>query len=177
VSQAILALRHRLIRARAGYIANPSNARLRSFLNLKARLGIFDARMCMHFGVDPKVNAGCRAAICRAYAAGLVPTSTTGGNHAAHSFHKRKNARGEGQAVDIGLRADHVGSAAGAKRLAAFQRAEHLRFHSGKLRHDLVELIGPTNSPAVLRDVETDLQEGSPLENQHDNHVHEAYRG
>lgn len=125
----------------------------------------------------PKVNAGCRAAICRAYAAGLVPTSTTGGRHSERSFHKRKNARGEGQAVDIGLRRDLVGTPIGANRLATFQRKEHWRFHNRKLRHDLVELIGPTNTLAVLRDVETDLAEGTALETQHDNHVHEAYRG
>ncbi len=172
-----MTLRQQLARARAEYIANPSNARLRAFLTLKARLGMFDERMCGFFRVDPKVNAGCRAAICRAYAAGLVPTSTTGGQHAPGSFHKQNNARGEGLAVDIGLRSDLVGTPAGANRLATFQRKEHWRFHNGKLKHDLVELIGPTNTLAVLRDVETDLVEGTPLENQHDNHVHEAYRG
>lgn len=172
-----MTLRQRLARARAEYIANPSNARLRTLLTLKARLGMFDKRMCGFFGVDSKVNAGCRAAICRAYAAGLVPTSTTGGQHAPGSFHKQKNARGEGLAVDIGLRSHLVGTASGANRLARFQRKEHWRFHNGKLKHDLVELIGPTNTLAVLRDIETDLAEGTPLENQHDNHVHEAYRG
>jgi hypothetical protein len=68
-------------------------------------------------------------------------------------------------------------AAKAARLLANFQLKEHERFHNHKLRHDLVELIGPTNTLIVLRDVETDLAEGTPLENQHDNHVHEAYRG
>jgi len=170
-------LTEQLDEARAAFVKHPTNARLRAFLTLKARLGRFDKRMCMHFAVDPNVNAGCRAAICRAYAAGLVPTSTTGGIHAPGSFHKRKNAQGEGEAVDFGLRRDLIGTAKGARLLANFQLKEHERFHNHKLHHDLVELIGPTNTLVVLRDVETDLAEGTTLENQHDNHVHEAYRG
>lgn len=75
------------------------------------------------------------------------------------------------------MRRDLIGGAKAARLLANFQLKEHERFHNHKLRHDLVELIGPTNTLVVLRDVETDLAEGTPLENQHDNHVHEAYRG
>jgi hypothetical protein len=172
-----MTLTEQLADARSAFIAHPTNARLRAYLTIKARLGRFDKRMCMFFGVDPNVNAGCRGAICRAYAAGLVPTSTTGGHHAPGSFHKRKNALGQGQAVDVGLRPDLIGTAKGARMLADFQRREHQRFHDHKLRQDLVELIGPTNSLIVLNDVETALAEGDPLENQHDNHVHEAYRG
>jgi hypothetical protein len=172
-----MSLVQQLDQARADFIAHPTNAKLKAFLTLKARLGRFDKRMCMHFAVDPNVNAGCRAAICRAYAAGLVPTSTTGGKHAPGSFHKRKNAQGEGEAVDFGVRSDLVGTAKAAQMLADFQLKEHQRFHNHKLQHDLVELIGPTNTLIVLADAETDLAEGTALENQHDNHVHEAYRG
>jgi hypothetical protein len=45
--------------------------------------------------------------------------------------------------------------------VANLQLKEHERFHNHKLRHDLVELIGPTNTLVVLRDVETDLVEGT----------------
>ena len=172
-----MSLTQQLDEARTEFIAHPTNENLKAFLTLKARLGRFDKRMCMHFNVDPHVNAGCRAAICRAYAAGLVPTSTTGGTHAPGSFHTRKNGHGEGQAVDFGVRRNLVGTAKAAQLLASFQLKEHARFHNHKLHHDLVELIGPINTLIVLRDVETDLAEGTALENQHDNHVHEAYRG
>ena len=70
-----------------------------------------------------------------------------------------------------------MGTAKAAQMLADFQLKEHQRFHNHKLQHDLVELIGPTNTLIVLADAETDLAEGTALENQHDNHVHEAYRG
>jgi hypothetical protein len=54
------------------------------------------------------MDAPCKRFIVRGYAAGLVPTSTTGGQHASGSFHKQKDAAGRGRAVDLGLRDEHV---------------------------------------------------------------------
>jgi hypothetical protein len=39
----------------------------------------------------------------------------------------------------------------------------------------MVELIGPDNNLIVLRGRHARLPEGSPLENQHDNHVHQGW--
>jgi hypothetical protein len=157
-----------LRRARAAYLKARTSPRLRTYLTFKARLGRFDERMCHYYQVNTAVNAGCRSAICRGYAAGLVPTSTTGGQHATGSYHYRH------MAVDFGLRRDLVGTAKGMTMLKTFQRKEHWRHRVGKLPH-LVELIGPDNGLVVLRGRETNLIEGTPLETQHDNHVHEAY--
>lgn len=165
-------------RLRHEYIEHPTKAALRSYLLVQARRGKFDRRMFSYYGVDPNVNPGCEAAAVRAYAAGLVPTSTTGGQHAAGSYHKQRDRRGRGLAVDFGLPRSLVGTSKGRARLEKFQRQEHWRQRDGRGRiggHDLVELIGPNNSWVVLRDRETDLAEGTPLEQQHDNHVHEAY--
>jgi hypothetical protein len=49
-------LTEQLDEARAQFIKHPTNAKLRAFLTLKARLGRFDKRMCMHFAVDPNVK-------------------------------------------------------------------------------------------------------------------------
>lgn len=165
-----------LSRARARYLERRTGERLRRYLTIKAALGRFDVRMCAYYGVSAKVNAGCRRAVCRAYAAGLVPTSTTAGRHAPGSFHGRRNRHGEGMAVDFGLRRELVGTAKGLERLRTFQRREHWRRRRGRLP-GLVELIGPTNTLIVLARQETNLVEGAPLEQQHDDHVHEAYDG
>jgi hypothetical protein len=142
-----------------------TNARLRVYLTLKARAGRFDPRMCDYFGVSPRVNAACKKAICRAYAAGLVPTSTTGGQHAPGSLHY------EERAVDIGCR--NPSSARERKRLRTFHRKEFWRARNGKIRP--TELIGPHNDMTILRGRRTTLPEGSSLEQAHDNHVHEGY--
>lgn len=165
-----MSLKKRLRKRRREYMRSPNNDRLRRYLTLKARLGRFDKRMCLHYGVDPRVNAGCRKAICRAYVAGLVPTATTGGAHAPGSWHYRKNGSNEGCAVDIGHRRD---DRYGPQRKAKFHDAEWRRALSGKIRP--VELIGPHNSKTILRGSRTSLAEGSALETAHDNHVHEAY--
>lgn len=138
-------------------------------------MGRFDKRMCAYYGVSPHVNAGCRAAICRAFAAGLVPTSTkrTGSNG---SFHNARNARGEGMAVDFGLRRTLIGTRKGLDRMTTFQRKELWRYRKERL-HGMIELIGPDNRMTVLKGRETDLAEGTALEQMHDNHVHEAYNG
>ena len=145
---------------------------LRVVLAVKARAGRFDARMCSYYGVSPNVNDGCRKAICRAYAAGLVPTSTLRSGSSG-SYHNRRDAKRRGLAVDFGLRRELVGTSKGRARMVTFQRKEHWRRRKGKIRP--VELIGPDNRLIVLRDRETDLSEGAALEEQHDNHVHEAY--
>lgn len=171
-----MTLRARVSAARRRYRANRTNANLRRYLTLKARLRRWDDRYCAYYGVSPRVNVGCRRAIMRGYVAGLVPSSTTGGSHSAHSYHKTRNAKGEGQAVDLGLRHELVGTAKGVARLVRFQRAELARWRRGR-GYLPVELLGPDNLAAVLKGRETDLAEGSPLETQHDNHVHEAYTG
>lgn len=140
---------------------------LRAVLTAKARLGRYDARMLGYYNVPQIDSPGCRKAICRAYAAGLVPTATTNGTHATHSFHKLRRA------VDFGVRRELVGTAKGQARLVKFQRKELWRATRGKI--DPIELIGPTNDQVILVGRRTSLPEGSPLEQQHDNHVHEAY--
>jgi hypothetical protein len=158
--------KERLWHARVELRKHPhSSERLRWYLRAKARLGRFDKRMCSYYGVDPNVNEGCKRAICRAYAAGLVPTSTTGGVHAATSYHSQHRA------VDIGVR--HPGNPKEARKLARFQRREWTRRRRGKIHP--VELIGPINNLIVLRGHSTSIPEGSDLEQMHDNHVHEAY--
>ena len=163
-------------RARRRLLERPTNSNLRRFLKAKARLGWWDDRYCAYYGVSPAVNRGCRRAIMRGYAAGLVPTSTKRlPVSSTASFHRRRNARGEGMAVDLGLRRELVGTAAGRDRMAGFQRAELRRRRVGRIAP--VELNGPDNAAIVLRGAETDLAEGSPLETDHDDHVHEAYLG
>lgn len=149
--------------------------RLRRWLTVKARLGRYDARMCAYYDVDPRVTPACQKAICRAYAAGLVPTSTTGGRHSQFSFHKQRDGYGRGRAVDIGNRRSLAGTAKGIQRLATFQRKEFWRAANGKLRPRPIELIGPRNDRIILRGQATSLTEGDALEQQHDDHVHEAY--
>lgn len=176
-----MTLRARLARARRRYAANRTNDNLRSYLTLKARLRQWDTRYCAHYGVSPNVNRGCRRAIMRAYAAGLVPTSTKRlPVSATSSYHRRRNPRGLGMAVDLGVRRELVGTAEATRRLTAFQAAEHRRQRAaaGTIGgEDLVELIGPDDRLVVLRDRETDLAHGSPLEVDHRDHVHEAYLG
>ncbi len=52
-----------------------------------------------------------------------------------------------------------------------FQAAEFRR----RRRTRVVELIGPNTRRTVLRGQVARLSEGSPLEQQHDNHVHGAF--
>lgn len=147
---------------RRRYLARRSNPRLVAYLKAKARLGLFDERMCAHWGVSPKVNKRCKRFICRAYKRGLVPTSTTGGKHAAGSYHPR------GMAVDVGGRR---GDRKAALRKRRFQEAEF----KARTRYLPIELIGPINNMIILKGQVTSLTEGSPLEEQHDDHVHGAF--
>jgi hypothetical protein len=168
-----MSLRERAIRARREYVQNPTRALLRTYLIIQAKRGKWDRRMCRYYGVSPKVNPGCKRAIVRAYAHGLVPTSTL--RDGTGSYHAARNAAGEGKAVDFGLIERHIGTKYGRDKLTSFQRKEHWRWTKGRISP--VELIGPSNGMIVLKGKSTYLVEGSPLENQHDNHVHEAYLG
>jgi hypothetical protein len=105
-----------------------------------------------------------RRVITRGNRAGLVVTSTTGGVHAAFSYHRPifGARRNRGRAVDM------AGSRAA---MVSFQKAEVRRFRRFR-RHK--EIIGPDNAAIVLRQQETNLVEGTGLETQHDNHVHIA---
>ncbi len=169
-----MTLKARLRKARSRYLKRRSNVNLRSYLTIKAKLGIFDKRMCAYYGVDHNLAPAVKRAICRAWVAGLVPTSTTGGSHAPGSFHFRKDRRGRGCGVDFGQRREEIGTAKGLAKMRRFQRQELWRFRRGRLRN-LAELIGPDNEKNVLRSNRTSLAEGTALEQAHDNHVHEGY--
>lgn len=163
-----MSVRTRLPRLRAAYLRRPSRDTLRAYLRAKAILGSFDDRMFDYYDVPHVDNAAVRRAVRRGYAAGLVVTSTTNGRHAPGSYHYL------GDAVDQGLIPGEIGTAKGRRRLVRFQRAEIARWRRGRLTR-LLELIGPDNEAVILRGGETDLVDGTPLENEHDNHVHEAY--
>jgi lysozyme len=157
----------RFHRARRVYLRTHANAALRVMLISKARLGMWDDRFAIHFGVSTDVSAPVRKFITRGYAAGLVPTSTVRaprfvGDNSYHIRHK---------AADMGLRRDEIGTAKGAAKRERFQAAEWARRH----KTNPTELIGPINDKIVLNGHDTSLAEGSPLEDQHDDHVHGAW--
>jgi hypothetical protein len=161
----------RMRRAWRKYRRTGSNQAFRVYLIARAKLGIWDRRYCAYYGVDPNVSPACKRFIVRGYAAGLVPTSTTGGAHSSGSYHYQRDGAGRGRGVDLGLRREHIGTPEGLRRMEAFQRAEFARFpKSGAL-----ELIGPLAGLTVLRGTSSQLAEGSALETQHDNHVHGAF--
>lgn len=115
-------------------------------------------------GHPTNVTWKIRRVVGRANRAGLYVTSTTGGVHATYSYHRPVFGprRNKGRAVDV---------AGPRSKMVAFQVSELKRFRRFR-RH--VEIIGPDNRAIVLRGQETDLSEGSGLEQQHDNHVHIA---
>ena len=154
-----------LAKARAAYLAHPTNLGLRRYLMLKGRLGRWDRRMHLYYGVATDVTHDVKRCIARAYGRGLVPTSTTGGKHAPGSFHFQHRA------ADLGLRKEEIGTAKGMRRMVRFQTAEFRRFQ----RRGIVELIGPDETITVLRGSSTRLADGSALETAHDNHVHVAF--
>lgn len=165
-------LRKRFRKARAAYRKHKTRDNLRRFMHYKALMGWGDDRMFAYYGKSHRVNRGCRRAARRANAAWLVVTSTTDGAHAPGSFHNPIG--GVGRAVDFGLPAHLVGTAKGRRMLVRYQRKEFNAWRRGR-RPALVELIGPDNNMIVLRGRHAPLPEGNPLENQHDNHVHEAF--
>lgn len=169
---------------RREYMRHPTRAAKRAFLIAKARRGKFDERFFTFHGVNGKVNSGCRRAATRAYAALLVPTDTLRPQGSSGSYHAQRNRLGQGLGIDFGnipgLRPGERGWPEGRKRLVRFQAAEHKRHTApgaAAKYGNLVELIGPDNGLVILRDHQTNLAEGSALETQHDNHVHEAYLG
>lgn len=111
-------------------------------------------------GHSGDVTRRVKRAIVRGTNAGLVVTSTRRASRFVgdNSFHM------SGHAVDM--------AATSRARMVAFQRKELWRFRRW---HNHKEILGPDNNAVVLGGVETDLQEGNPLENQHDNHVHLAF--
>lgn len=155
----------RMRRARRTYMRTHADRALRVYLVSKARLGRWDPRYCMYYGVPDDVQPKVKKFITRGYAAGLVPTSTTGGRHAPGSYH------GMHRAADMGVRRDVLGTPTQTRRLRKFQQAEWNR----RNRTEPIELIGPVNNLIVLRSSDTALAEGSALENQHDDHVHGAF--
>jgi hypothetical protein len=147
---------------------------LRETLIRKARRGQWDPRMCTAHGVSPRVNEGCRQFIVRGYAALLVPTSTLRTPVGGGSHHQARNSKGEGRAVDLGHGSLRISAAESMRRKRAFQRAEHEAFVDGR-RPRMLELLGPNNELCVLRGRQVDLIEDTPLERQHDTHVHAAF--
>jgi hypothetical protein len=163
-----------LSKLRKQYIHHPTRAALRLYLIAKARRGRYDERMFRYYGVDPHVNDGCRRFVARGYADGLVPTSSRRWPVGTNSYHNMRNANGDGKAVDMGLIERHIGTRYGRDKMVRFQRAEEAAFARGHRDH-MIELIGPDNDAVVLDGRQTNLVEGTPLENQHDNHVHGAF--
>jgi len=147
-----------------------TNRALIALLRAKGRRNRFDKRMLSYNHVPNDINDHVRQFIARGYGAGLVPTFTTNGQHSAGSFHKMK----PGAAADLGLRKELIGTRKGHDRMVKFQRAELKAFRAGRRDH-MKELLGPDNRAAVLKGAETDLTEGTALEQQHDNHVHGAF--
>lgn len=164
-------------KARQAYLKRPTRALLRLYLIQKARRGNYDERMFDYYKVDSHVNKRCRDAVVRAYAEGLVPTSTRRYPAGAGSYHNARNAKGEGLAIDVGLIETHIGTKYGLDKMRTFQRKEFWRHTKKSGYGDIIELIGPTNNQIILGDRTTTLPEGSALEDQHDDHVHESYRG
>jgi hypothetical protein len=160
-----MTIQEQLDRAQAEYRAHPTNLALRRYLILKGRLGRWDSRMHLYYGVSTNVTADVKRFIARGYGRGLVPTSTTGGQHAPGSYHYQHRA------ADLGVRREEIGTAKGMKKLVAFQRAEFRRFQ----RSGTVELIGPDETHTVLRGHSTRLAQSSTLALAHDNHVHGAF--
>lgn len=156
-------IKQRYRKARKRYIRNPSNENLRWFLILKGKRGRWDKRMHDYTGVASNVTPAVKKFIARGYGAGLVPTSTTGGQHADGSYH------GQNRAADLGLRGPEIGTAKGIRKMTRFQRREFKRRNSLYM-----ELIGPDNNATILRSWTSPLAEGNTLENAHDDHVHGA---
>lgn len=154
----------RMRRARARFRRTGSGRALRVYLISKARLGRWDDRYCAYWGVPTGVTHRVRRFITRGYAAGLVPTSTFRPGDTG-SYHSQRRA------ADMGLRRGLIGTRRGLRRMRRFQVAEFRR--RGRTRP--IELIGPDNRRTVLRGRPAPLTEGTPLEDQHDNHFHGAF--
>lgn len=111
-------------------------------------------------GHSGDISWRCKRAIVRGVNHELVVTSTRRmprfpGDDSYHIY---------GRAVDLASRSRI--------NMVSFQRAELKRFRRW---HKHMEIIGPDNQAIVLKGSETDLVEGTPLEDEHDNHVHLAF--
>lgn len=137
---------------------------VRAVLVAKARASRWDDRMLIDYNGrrHGDVDRATRRFIMRAITAGLWVTSTTGGRHAPGSYHYSR------QAADVGA-GPSAGTPRGARKMGRFQRREATR-RAARYR----ELFGPDNSANVKNGTVITLQEGSPLEDLHDNHVHGA---
>jgi hypothetical protein len=135
----------------------------RALLRARARLGVWDNRFLN--GHAGNITPEAKKFLLRAHTAGLVCTSTSGGQHTATSFHFTKpNAK----AVDVGLRGPEIGTIKGLKKMSDFQLKE------AKNAGRYLELFGPVNGACVKNGQRITLAEGADLENLHDNHVHGA---
>lgn len=170
-----LTRRQRFRKWRRRWRETGTNYALRQFLKAKAALGRWDDRYMAYYGVSGNVVPRARRFIMRGYARGHVPTSTLRTPVGAGSYHNARDARGRGKGVDLGRRR-HVSAATGMRRQARFQRREFNRWKAGK-RPGMVELIGPDNFHTVLRGRHQPIGEGTPLETQHDTHVHAGFSG
>jgi lysozyme len=158
----------RMRRARSKYLDTRLNSALRIYLISKARLGLWDDRYLLYWGVNGNVNDRVKRFWTRAYAAGLVPTS----GRRSPRFPGDNSHHIRGSAGDVGLRRELIGTAKGVARMIRFQAAELKRARRTKAVE--LELIGPNNWDTILGGRETDLAEGTALEQQHDTHVHYA---
>lgn len=120
-------------------------------------------------GHPGNVARAVRRVIVRGVNHGLIVTSTTDGVHAPRSWHKILPPRNwRGRAVDFGHRRPGTPEARAA--LVAFQR-DLIQTHGADKFH---EIYGPDNAANVKNGVIVPLVEGTPLETQHDTHVHVA---
>lgn len=158
-------LRKRVLKATGG----AKTILLRRYLREKARRGKWDKRYFAYNNIDSNVTPRLKRAAMRAYAIGLVPTSSTSGGHSPNSWHFQKDEQGRGRAVDFGNRRELIGTAKGRERMVRFQRSEFAR--GGGF---WVEVIGPDNNMIILNHHHSPLSEGTILENMHDTHVHIA---
>jgi hypothetical protein len=110
-------------------------------------------------GHSGNISWRMKRVIVRGINHGLVTTSTRRDPRfpGDNSYHRL------GRAVDM--------ASTSRAKMVAFQRSELRRFRRWGAHK---EIIGPDNQWIVLRGREVDLQDGSPLEDQHDNHVHIA---
>ncbi len=141
---------------------------LKTYLFAKARLGLWDKRYCALNGVSCNLTPTLKKVATKGFAMGLVPTSTNGGQHAPGSYHKQVDAQGRIKGLDMGNRPGVIGTQKGLRRMQRHQRWLHAHWRE----LGLAEVIGPINELTVLRSRETDLSEGSPLEQMHDTHTH-----
>jgi hypothetical protein len=164
----------RLRWTRQRYLNKGGRTFLRAYLRVKAARGTYDKRFFSYYNISDNIVDRAKNAATRGYAAGLVPTSTLRFPVGGGSFHNARDAQGRGKALDQGLIEKEIGTDVGRRRMVRYQRAEFEAWSNGK-RPGMVELIGPDNNLIVLRGRHARLPEGSPLENQHDNHVHPGW--